>query len=80
MVTTEDQESMGQSWIAWRDSKIYYGTSKGNHPNVIDVRNPSVTSYTVKGLSPNTYYFVIKAYDSSGKESDPSNEVSKSVP
>ncbi len=60
--------------------KLYYGTSKGNYPNVIEVRNPSVTSYTVKGLSPDTYYFVIKAYDTSGRESDPSNEVSKTVP
>jgi Fibronectin type III domain len=60
--------------------KIYYGTSKGHHPNMIEIRNPSATSYTVKGLSPNTYYFVIKAYDILGKESDPSNEVYKTLP
>jgi hypothetical protein len=60
--------------------KLYYGTSKGHYPNVIEIRNPSATSYTVKGLSPNTYYFVLKAYDTSGKESDPSNEVSKTLP
>ena len=60
--------------------KIYYGPSKDHHPNMIEIRNPSATSYTVKGLSPNTYYFVIKAYNTSGKESVPSNEVSKTVP
>ena len=70
---------MGQSWMIWRDTKVYYGTSKGHHPNVIDIHNPNATSFTVKGLSPNTYYFVIKAYDTSGKESDASNEVSKTV-
>jgi hypothetical protein len=60
--------------------KLYYGTSKGHYPNVIEIRNPSATSYTVKGLSPNTYYFVLKAYNTSGKESGPSNEVSKTLP
>ncbi|MCP4409787.1 MAG: fibronectin type III domain-containing protein [Gammaproteobacteria bacterium] len=57
--------------------KVYYGTSPGSYPNVIDVANPGIASYVVENLSPNTYYFVITAYNSSGDESVPSNGVSK---
>ena len=57
--------------------KIYYGDSSGKHgPNVTDVKGKQ-TSYTIRGLdSGKTYYFVITAYNTSGRESIYSAEVS----
>ncbi|NOZ67856.1 MAG: fibronectin type III domain-containing protein [Deferribacteres bacterium] len=67
--------------------KIYYGRLSGNYTEVKDVGIPSCEprgdktecSYTVEGLSSGTWYFAITAYDTSGNESDYSNEVSKEV-
>lgn len=57
--------------------KVYYGTTSGNYTEVIDAGN--VTTYKVENLSPGTYYFTVTAYDTSGNESDYSNEVSKTI-
>jgi fibronectin type III domain protein len=57
--------------------KVYYGTSSKTYPNVANVGN--VTSYTINGLAPGTYYFATTAYDTSGNESGYSNEVSITV-
>jgi hypothetical protein len=57
--------------------KVYYGTSSGNYPNVINVGK--VTTYTVASLGPGTYFFAVTAYNSSNAESGFSNEVSKAV-
>ncbi len=57
--------------------KVYYGTTSGNYTDVIDVGN--VTTYKVEGLQPGTYYFAVTAYDTSGNESNYSNEVSKII-
>jgi hypothetical protein len=59
--------------------KIYYGISLGNYPNVITINNPGITSYLVENLSPNTYYFVVKAFDNFGNISDESNTGSKTI-
>lgn len=67
--------------------KIYYGTISGNYTEVKDVGIPSCSttgdnrecSYTLEDLSPGTWYFAVTAYDTSGNESDYSNEVSKKV-
>ncbi|MCP4254348.1 MAG: fibronectin type III domain-containing protein [Candidatus Scalindua sp.] len=53
--------------------RLYYGTSSGSYSNNIDVGNK--TSHSLFGLkSGQTYYIVTRAYDSSGNESDDSNE------
>lgn len=55
--------------------KIYYGTSSRNYDDNIDVGNN--TSYTVANLDTNiVYYFAVTAIDSSGNESEFSEEVS----
>jgi len=57
--------------------KIQYGTAPGVHPTSIDVGNQ--TAYTVSGLGPGTYYFVVVAYNTSGLQSPSSNEVSVTI-
>jgi hypothetical protein len=59
--------------------RVVYGTSAANLTQTIQIANPSVTSYCVTGLSPATYYFGVKAYNSEGTESDVSNVVSKVI-
>lgn len=58
--------------------KVYIGTVSGIYGTSINVGN--VTSYVANNLAVgNTYYFVVTDYNSSGIESTPSNEVSKSI-
>jgi len=57
---------------------VYVGTASGVYGPPINVGN--VTSYVVPNLAlGNTYYFTVTDYTSSGVESLPSNEVSKSI-
>ncbi len=65
------------SWNSVDDAKsyiIWYGTSSGSYLYGANVGN--VTSYTVQGLGGGTYYFIVRANDSSGNGSSNSNEVS----
>lgn len=58
--------------------KVYMGTASGVYGMPLDVGN--VTSYAVNNLAMgNTYYFVVTSYSTSGTESLPSAEVSKSI-
>jgi hypothetical protein len=55
--------------------RIYHGTSSGVYPNVTDVGN--MTTATISNLTAGqTYYFAVTAYDTEGRESGYSNEVS----
>jgi hypothetical protein len=56
--------------------KVYYGTSSGTYPNVVDVGN--VTTHTFTNLADCTlYYFAVKAYDAANNLSTGySNEIS----
>jgi hypothetical protein len=60
--------------------KVHYGTSPGHYTLMINITRPSAATYTVTGLRVGaTYYFVVTAYDASGVESAPSNEMSKKI-
>ena len=59
--------------------KIHYGTKPGHYPVTIHVDNPGLTIYVVEYLTPNTYYFVVTAINSTGTESQYSGEASKHV-
>ena len=55
--------------------RVYYGTASGTYGAPIDVKK--VTTYTLTGLTlGQTYFLAVTAYDTSGNESDYSNEVS----
>jgi fibronectin type 3 domain-containing protein len=60
--------------------RIYYGTASGNYTGSINVVGKNSTSMPVTTLvstvpAPGTYYIVVTAYDSSGIESNYSNEI-----
>jgi hypothetical protein len=59
--------------------KIYYGKSSGSYTNSIRVDNPTVTTYLVENLSPDTYYFAATAFNASGVESRYSGEAVKTL-
>ena len=57
--------------------RVYYGTSRGNYPNLLNVTSGAATSTTVNNLQPGTYYVVMTTYDNSGLESAWSAAVTK---
>jgi hypothetical protein len=59
--------------------KIYYGTSSSAMNKAVQISNPGVSSYVIDNLSPATYYFAVKAYNSAGVESQLSNTASKTI-
>ena len=58
---------------------IDYGTSQHYLRRVIDIKDPTVTEYTIDDLPPYTYYFVITAYNAAGTESSRSRIATKTV-
>lgn len=69
--------------LAWNASSspnitaytVRYGTTRGNYPNVLNAG--TALTLTLPSLAVGTtYYFVVTARNSSGVESDPSNEIS----
>lgn len=59
--------------------RVRWGTSQGNYANVVSINNPGITTYVIENLTPNTYYFVATAFDTSGNESGYSNAASKTI-
>jgi hypothetical protein len=58
--------------------KIYYRTSTGTYSDPTIVDNPGVSSFVIENLSvASTYVFAAKAFDTSGNDSDFSNEAIK---
>lgn len=56
---------------------VYYGQAPQTYTWQQDVG--FVTGYTVQNLQPGAYYFAVRAKDSAGTLSDPSNEVATTV-
>jgi hypothetical protein len=59
--------------------KLYYGTRQGVYTSTIQIDNPSINTYVVDNLIPDTYYFVSTAFNSNLIESAFSNEATKIV-
>lgn len=76
--------TVSMSWNANTDNdlagyRVYYGTASGSYPHSLDAGN--ATTVEIGDLSADTtYYFIVTAYDTSGNESEPSDEVSVSIP
>ncbi|CBK41521.1 exported protein of unknown function [Nitrospira defluvii] len=60
-----------------RGYRVYVGTSSGARSQAFDVGNVTSTRLTLPLGS--TYWFSVTAYDSSGNESSPSGEISRSL-
>ena len=59
--------------------RIYYGTSSANLGMVIDIPNPGVTSAVIENLSPATWYFAMKTYNTYNVESGMSSVAAKTI-
>lgn len=91
---TPDQVAFGSATLSWTPPtqnsdgsvltdlsgyKIYYGNESGDYPMSVRIENPGIARYVVENLTPNTYFFVITAINSSDMESEFSNEASTQV-
>ncbi|MCK4704662.1 MAG: fibronectin type III domain-containing protein [Gammaproteobacteria bacterium] len=59
--------------------KVYYGTAPGLYTNSVDINDGIAEGYTFKALPAATYFFVVTTYDTEGRESRYSAEVTKVV-
>lgn len=79
-LATAQAATVTLSWTASSGSvagyNVYYGTASGSYG---PAQPAASTTYTTPDLAAGTYYFVVKARDSAGNESGPSNEVSSTT-
>lgn len=59
--------------------RIDYGTSPTALTQVVQIANPSISTYVIENLPPATYYFAVRAYSSTGAQSVESNLASKTI-
>jgi hypothetical protein len=59
--------------------RIHYGKSVMTLDRVIEIRNPSVSSFVIDDLTPGTYYFAVTAFDTRNHESERSNAGRKQI-
>jgi hypothetical protein len=59
--------------------RVYYGTSSSNLSTVLDIPTAGVATAVIENLSPATWYFALKAYNTSNVESSLSNVASKTI-
>jgi hypothetical protein len=77
--TPPTQNSDGTPLNNLASYRVYFGTSPGNYPNSINVNNPGLATFVVDQLTPATWHFVVTAVNSTGAESERSNEATKRV-
>ncbi len=59
---------------------IHYGTTSGSYSNSKKIEDENITTYTFEDLNSNeTYYFYVVAFDITGNESGPSNQVIETI-
>ena len=58
---------------------LYFGVSQGNYTSQIRIDNPSISTYVIENLLPDTYYVVATSYNTLGVESTYSNAAVKTV-
>jgi hypothetical protein len=59
--------------------RVYYGTSTSNLNQVVTISSAGITSARIENLTPATWYFALKAYNSANVESRFSNIASKTI-
>jgi len=78
-VTAPKTNTDGSALTDLAGYKAVYGTSSGSLTKAMSFSNPSATSLSVPSLSSGTWYFAVRAVNSSGVESNNSNIASKSI-
>lgn len=73
------ENSDGSALVDLKGYKVHYGSASKSYSDTIQVANAGLTTYVVQNLPTGTYYFAVTAYNSSGKESSLSGEVSTQV-
>jgi hypothetical protein len=58
---------------------IHYGSTASAMDLIIELPDPSETTYVVTNLSAGTWYFSVAAYTSNGAQGVPSNVASKTI-
>ena len=80
------EQSVSLAWNASPETNVvgyflYYSDASGDCTKTLSITNRTETTATVPGLqSGTTYTFILTAYDGDGLESEPSAEVSYTVP
>lgn len=59
--------------------RIYYGTASRQYSATVTIPGKTITSAVIESLAPATWYFAVRAYNTSGVESDYSTEARKTV-
>lgn len=59
--------------------RVYYGTAQGFYTDNVTINNPATLSTTISNLPADTYYVVVRAFNSVNAESQASIEVSKTI-
>lgn len=60
--------------------RVHYGTQSGNYTTTVDITDPAAANAIISNLQAGTtYYFVVTAYDTSGNQSQYSNEGVKAL-
>jgi hypothetical protein len=77
--TPPTQNTDGSSLTDLAGFRIVYGTSAAALNQTVEIANPGVATYVISDLTSGTWYFAVKAYSSTGAESDASNVATKSV-
>jgi len=93
-ITVEATNSSGNVTLSWlpptenadgspllnlKGYKVHYGAASKDYSKSVEVPNPGLTSYVVENLTAGKYYFAITTYNTEGRESSLSAEVSTMV-
>lgn len=59
--------------------RVYYGTASGFYTDNVTINNPATLSATISNLPADTYFVIVRAFNSLNAESQASIEVSKTI-
>ena len=69
----------GSALVDLSGYRIHYGDQPQAYSETIAVSNPGLTRFVIESLPPGTHYVAMTAYNTSGAESDYSEEVKVTV-
>lgn len=77
--TAPTQNVDGSSLTNLKGYRIHYGMNAGSLNQTVEIPSPGITTALIEGLSTGTWYFALKAYNTSNVESSLSNVASKTI-